>query len=127
MKAGRLVFGLVFVGAGVAHFAVSGAFLSIVPDYLPDPRALVRISGLAELAGGVGVLLPPTRRPAAWGLFVLLIAVFPANFWMAQHLERFPSIPPWLLWARLPLQLPLLAWAWQYTGREERQPIQARP
>ncbi len=127
MKAGRLLFGLTFLGAGVAHFALNRSFLSIVPDYLPDPRALVRISGLAEFAGGLGVLLPPTRRPAAWGLFLLLIAVFPANLWMAQHPERFPSIPPWLLWCRLPLQIPLLAWAWLYTRREERGPVQARP
>ena len=100
------------------HFLVPRAFLAIVPDYLPDHLALVRISGLAEIAGGLGVLFPATRRPAAWCLAALLVAVFPANLWMAQNPSRFSSIPAWALWARLPLQIPLIAWAWLYTRAE---------
>ncbi len=119
MKFGRLALGLVFIGAGVTHLLLPKPFLAIVPDYLPASRALVRISGLAELAGGLGVLIPATRRPAAWGLAALLVAVFPANLWMAQHPERFSSIPPWVLWARLPLQIPLIAWAVFYAGPEK--------
>ena len=95
----------------MTHLLLPKLFLAIVPDYLPAHRAVVRISGLAELAGGLGVLIPATRRPAAWGLAALLVAVFPANLWMAQHPERFSSIPAWVLWARLPLQVPLIAWA----------------
>ncbi len=116
MKLGRLALGLVFIGGGITHLLLPKFFLAIVPDYLPDHRALVRISGLAELAGGLGVLIPATRRPAAWGLAALLVAVFPANLWMAQHPERFSSIPTWVLWARLPLQLPLIAWAVFYAS-----------
>lgn len=115
MKLGRLALGVVFLGSGAMHFLIPKPFLSIVPDYLPNHSAIVRLSGLAELAGGLGVLFPATRRPAAWGLAALLVAVFPANLWMAQHPERFGSIPPWVLWARLPLQIPLVAWAWLYT------------
>ena len=115
MTFGRLALGLTFMGAGAAHFLLPRPFLAIVPDYLPAHRALVQISGMAELAGGCGVLFPATRRPAAWGLVALLIAVFPANFWMARHAARFFPIPAWTLWARLPLQLPLIAWAWLYT------------
>ena len=115
MKLGRLALGLLFTAAGATHFLLPGPFLAIVPDYLPDHGRLVQLSGLVELAGGLGVLFPSTRRPAAWGLAALLVAVFPANLWMAQHPERFSSIPPWALWARLPLQVPLIAWAWLYT------------
>lgn len=110
-----MALGLVFIGAGATHLLYPNPFLAIVPDYLPAPRSVVALSGVAELAGGVGVLIPATRRPAAWALAALLVAVFPANLWMAQHPERFSSIPSWALWARLPLQIPLVAWAWLYT------------
>lgn len=116
MKLGRLTLGVVFIGAGITHFLLPRPFLAIVPDYLPAPGTLVRISGAAELAGGLGVLFHATRRPAAWSLAILLLAVFPANLWMAQHPERFASIPVWVLWARLPLQIPLIAWALLYAG-----------
>ncbi|HLI77896.1 MAG TPA: hypothetical protein VKV02_13200, partial [Acidobacteriaceae bacterium] len=88
-------------------------------DYLPAHRELVLVSGVAEVAGGLGVLLPATRRVAAWGIIALLLAVMPANVWMVQHPERWPGIPVWALWVRLPLQGVLVAWAWAYTRREE--------
>ena len=118
MKLGRLVMGVVYLGAGAGHFVATRVYMGIMPDYLPAHRELVLLSGAAEMAGGLGVLLPQSRRPAAWGLVALLVAVMPANLWMAQHPERYASIPHWLLWARLPLQLPLLWWAWRYTRPE---------
>ena len=69
---------------------------------------------------GVGILLlPSTQTKAAWGLLGLLLAVFPANVWMAQHPERFRFAPVWALWGRLPLQTLLLWWTWQYTRRKD--------
>ena len=115
MKMGRLVLGTVYLVAGAGHFLFTRAYMGIMPDYLPAGRELVLLSGAAEMAGGLGVLLPGTRKFAAWGLVALLVAVMPANIWMVQHPERYPSIPSWLLWARLPLQLPLMWWAWLYT------------
>lgn len=119
MRVGRVLFGSLFIVAGVAHFAFTRAYASAVPDYLPAHRELVLISGAAEIAGGVGLFLPQTRRCAALGLFLLLVSVFPANLWMAQHPDRY-GIPPWLLWARLPMQIPLLWWALIY-ARERLQ------
>ena len=118
MKAGRLLMGVLYVVAGAGHFLLTRVYVGIMPDYLPAHRELVLLSGAAEMAGGVGVLLPPTRRVAAWGLIALLVAVMPANVWMAQHPERYPTIPVWLLWARLPLQVPLVWWAWVYTRQD---------
>jgi uncharacterized membrane protein len=118
MRLGRVGMGVLYVIAGAGHFIVTRAFVQIVPDYLPAHHELVLLSGAAEIAGGLGVLYPPTRRTAAWGIIVLLIAVFPANLWMAQHPERFPTISQWILWLRLPLQIPLIWWACQYTRRE---------
>jgi uncharacterized membrane protein len=110
--------GVLFVVAGAVHFIVTRAFVQIVPDYLPAHHELVLLSGAAEIAGGLGVLLAPTRRTAAWGIILLLIAVFPANLWMARHPELFPTLPLWILWFRLPLQIPLIWWAFQYTRPE---------
>jgi uncharacterized membrane protein len=118
MRLGRAGLAVLYVAAGACHFIVTRAYVRIMPDYLPAHRELVLLSGAAEIAAGVGLLMPQTRRTAAWGIILLLIAVFPANLWMAQHPEHFPSIPLWVLWLRLPLQLPLLWWAWQYTKPE---------
>ncbi|HUM13907.1 MAG TPA: DoxX family protein [Myxococcaceae bacterium] len=103
--------------AGVMHFVTPAVFVRIVPRWLPAPAALVSISGACEILCGVGLLVPLTRRLAAWGLIALLIAVFPANVNMAlNHLPfgRQP-VPTWALWARLPLQAVLIAWAWSFT------------
>jgi uncharacterized membrane protein len=116
VRVGRVLFGSLFIVGGVAHFVFTRAYASIVPDYLPAPRELVFISGAAEIAGGIGVLVPQTRRLAASGLVVLLICIFPANLFMAWHPDRF-GLPRWLLWARLPLQVPLIWWAFLYTRK----------
>jgi len=76
---------------------------------------VVAVSGAAEVLGGVGVLLAPTRRAAGVGLIALLAAVFPANLYMARAPERFPRIPRWALYARLPLQPLMMWWAWKAT------------
>lgn len=103
-----------YVYAGVMHFVKPKPFLSIVPPYLPAHGLLVALSGVAEIAVGIGLLIPATRVWAAWGLIALLIAVFPANVYMAYG-EKFGAISPWIRWGRLPLQVVLIWWAFQYT------------
>lgn len=119
MRIARIVMGVLYMAAGVGHFVATRAYARAMPGYLPAHRELVLLSGAAEIAGGLGVLVPQTRRAAAWGIVLLLIAVWPANLWMAQHPNRFPSVPLWALWLRLPLQLPLIWWAWRYTRINE--------
>lgn len=103
---------LFFVAMGILHFVVPGPFEAIMPPYLPLHHELVLISGLFELGLGLAVLAPPTRRWAGYGLVLLLLAVFPANIHMALN-EVPPEAPPprWLVWARLPLQAVMIAWA----------------
>jgi len=86
--------------------------LRIVPPYIPWHLLMVRVSGFFEIVGGFGLLVPRTRRPAAWGLVALLVAVFPANIYMATNpIEAgAASIAPILRWARLPLQVLLIWW-----------------
>jgi uncharacterized membrane protein len=97
--------------AGVFHFLKPEMYLQIMPPYLPAPQLLVAVSGVAEIAGGIGLLIPSLRRAAGWGLILLLIAVFPANIYMVQHPGQF-HFAPWILWARLPFQGVFMAWVW---------------
>jgi len=106
-----------FVGAGLLHFLHPAPYLRIMPPWLPAPRLLVALSGAAEVAGGLGLLLPATRRAASWGLLVLLVAVFPANIYMLQIQEQL-HLPAWALWVRLPLQPLLMWWVWRVGVRE---------
>lgn len=109
-KAFRFLLALLFISSGVAHFAMPKPFVDIVPPFLPAPLMLVWISGVAEIAGGVGLLVPFLRRWAGIGLVVLLIAVYPANIYMALYNVPFGDTPiPW--WGhliRLPLQFVML-------------------
>jgi uncharacterized membrane protein len=110
--------GVAFVGAGVNHFVMPRAYERIVPPSMKDrAQSLVAVSGVAEIAGGIGVLLPWTRRPAGLGLIALLAAVFPANLYMASTPEDFRKIPRWALYARLPLQPLMMWWAWSATRK----------
>jgi uncharacterized membrane protein len=110
----RLLLASMMIAAGILHFAKPASYTRIVPSFLPSPLALVYVSGVFELLGGLGLLVAATRRWAAWGLIALYVAVFPANVNMAVHHIGFDG-PSWVLWARLPLQAVLIAWAWWFT------------
>ncbi len=101
-----------YIFAGVFHFLNTAAYLKIMPPYAPWPRAMVYLSGAAEIAGGAGLLVRRFRRLAVFGLIALLVAVFPANIYMAANNVQVTStpIPSWLLWARLPVQVLLIWW-----------------
>ena len=115
------VLGLAFIFAGVLHFIVPELYVQIIPPFFPAPLALVYLSGLAEIAVGIGLLIARTRRYAAWATVALLIAIFPANIYMATHgvvIEGMPGggDPSELVrWGRLPLQGVLILWALWYT------------
>jgi len=116
-RVGRWVFAGIFIASGILHFVMPAPYVRIVPPLLPQPKALVLISGGAEILGGVGLLIPRLRRAAAFGLALLLVAVFPANIYMAvSHVPAKGLLGNrWLQWLRLPVQLPLIWWAWHYT------------
>ena len=96
---------LFFIIAGTLHFTNASFYLTIVPLILPHRLALVYISGAFEILGGIGVLVPPCRRAAGYGLIALLVAVFPANIKMfADHFHDGFSLVTAGLLLRLPLQ-----------------------
>jgi uncharacterized membrane protein len=121
-RASRWVLAAGFVFAGVMHFAITGQYVHIMPPWLPLHRELVLLSGVCEVAGGFGLLVPRTRRAAAIGLVVLLVAVFPANVQMLLNARasHAPALAEGLLWARLPLQVALIAWVAAAAGLRRR-------
>ena len=108
---------LFFTAAGTLHFLRPQMYVEIMPSYVPAHRELVFASGAAEIAGAVLVVFPRTRRLGGLWLTATLVAVFPANLNMALDPERYASIPPALLWARLPVQGLLIWWALRATRR----------
>jgi uncharacterized membrane protein len=115
--------GTVYLVAGIMHFVMPKPFAQIVPPALPRPLDLVYLSGIAEVGLGLGMLFDRTRRYAAWGIIALLVAVFPANVYMATSDVVIEGVPDWARdpsetarWARLPIQGVLVLWAWWYTG-----------
>ncbi|HUS33164.1 MAG TPA: DoxX family membrane protein [Kofleriaceae bacterium] len=115
---------VVMVAAGANHFIATATYVGMMPAELPAHLALVYISGIAEIAGGLGLILPQTRKLAAYGLIALFIAVFPANLNMAlNHLPLGTTpVPTWALWARLPLQVVFILWAWAVSRTPEQSP-----
>ena len=97
-----------FLVGGVAHFAATDLEMSIVPRFVPWPRLAVLVSGVFELLGALGLLVRRFRAAAGFGLFLLTLAVTPANVYMLEHSEQF-AVPYALLVLRLPLQVGLLA------------------
>ncbi len=107
--------GLIFIAGGTLHFKNSSMYQSIMPPFLPAHHELVLVSGFFEILGGLGAMLPQTRKAAGYGLIALLVAVFPANVYMAVDTEKFGKVAPaWVFYGRLPLQF-LLIW-WVYTA-----------
>ena len=107
------------IGAGSLHFIRPGFYLKIMPPYLPWHLELVYLSGVIELVLGLLLLVPRFSRLAAWGIIALLIAVFPANFFVYQHQEIMP-LPPLMHLLRLPLQAVFILWAFWHTKGESQ-------
>ncbi len=108
-----------FIVAGVAHFVIPGRYVSIMPPWMPHRMGLVYLSGLLEIAGGAGVLIPSLRKAAGIGLIALLIAVFPANIQMLSNAISAQA-SAWyiaILFLRLPLQPLLIVWVYRSTIR----------
>ncbi len=110
----KVLMGIMYIAAGILHFVSPKFYLKIMPPYLPYHEFLVAASGLAEVVLGVLLFIPATRTWAAWGIILLLIAVFPANLYRAYGTD-FQAMSPWIRWGRLPIQLLLIWWALQYT------------
>lgn len=106
-----LAAGLIF--AGVDHLVTPGRYLVMMPEAVPFPREVVLFTGLCEIAGAIGLLVPPTRRLAGIMLAIYFVCVFPANIRNAIHGVVVDGLPaaPWYYWIRLAFQPLVILWA----------------
>ena len=126
MRLARFFCGPVMLLLGINHFVMPDAYESIIPDYIPAPREMVYISGVAEIAAALMTMHPRTRRAGGFFLIAVLVAIFPANVHMALNPEDYPNLPAVGLYARLPLQALFLYWAYLVaTRRTDPEPVVA--
>jgi uncharacterized membrane protein len=109
--------GLAFMmlGIGTMHFVAPRFFDELIPEPLGNPRAWTYGSGVAELTAGALVLNRRTTRVGAWATFFVILGVWPGNWKMALDAGAPHDAASWVAWLRLPLQLPLLWWAYRNT------------
>jgi uncharacterized membrane protein len=110
---------IVFIAAGINHFISPAFYLKMMPPALPAHLFLIYLSGFFQIALGVALLIPHFTRLAAWGVIWVLIAVYPANIYMAMNTDLFPEFNPALVYLRLPLQFVMIAWAFWHTKTAE--------
>jgi len=110
----RTATGIAFIFTGVSHFVIPGKFMEMMPSFLPAPGFLIYLSGVFEILGGIGLLMSSTKHLAALGLILLLLAVFPANIYVALENVQLGGFMNYAIyqWLRLPMQFVLMAWVW---------------
>ena len=120
-KLARLILAMLFIAGSVFHFVASEVELQLIPPFLPWRRAALSITGVFELLGGVGLLIPRFQRRAGQGLAVLLVAIFPANVYHTLTRKRFHGLTRSPLYhiVRWPMQGILIWWAWWCSREEE--------
>lgn len=106
---------ILYILAGFNHFRNPGMYIKIIPPFFKSPKLINVVSGIAEIVLGILLMFSLTTQYAAWGIIALLIAIFPANLYMFQNKKASFNLPKWILFVRLPLQLFLIIWAFQYT------------
>mgnify|MGYP001075227553 CR=1 FL=1 len=116
-KSGLFLLILLFMLTGLSHFDNPDFYVSIIPPYLPLRHELSYIAGFFEILGAAGLLFAKTRKLSGYGLILLLIAIFPANIYMALNPEAFPNYAPLYIYFRLPLQLLFIALVYWATLR----------
>lgn len=106
--------GLLFILAGINHFRSPKIYLRIMPPYIPAHSTMVLVSGIAEMVAGLLLLNANTQTIGAWGMIAMLFVFFTVHFYMLQNEKAAMKLPKWFLWLRIPLQLGLIYWAYQY-------------
>lgn len=123
----RFASAAVFVPFGLIHILAADKFLAIMPPQIPYPREVVIWTGVAEILGGIGILLPPVRKAAAIGLALYAVGVYPANVYHALAHRHVPPLPDsWWYHAPRLLAQPLFVWWALFGGRLIDWPVRRR-
>ena len=109
-----LLMSFMYILAGIMHFIKPQAYLRIMPGYLPNHKLLVGLSGIAEIALGISLLLPKIKDPAIYGIILMLAIFLTVHFYMLSGKKASAGIPRWILLLRIPLQFALMYWAYSY-------------
>ena len=115
-----LIIAVFFIAGGIAHFVVTDSYIAAMPDYLGYHKEFIIISGVFEILGAIGILVPQTRLLAGYGLVALIIAVYPANINMALHPEKYTDISELFLYIRLPFQFLFMWFVWWAIAPERK-------
>jgi uncharacterized membrane protein len=110
----QYLLGLLLVVGGVTHFTKSHLYERIIPPYIPAHKTVVLASGIVEMILGLMLLSNETQTIASWGIITILILFFPVHIYMLQDERATLKLPKWVLVLRIPLQIGLLYWAYQY-------------
>lgn len=111
----KYILAAIFILGGINHFAAPEFYRRMMPPIFPAHLFLIYLTGFFEIALGALLLTGKFSAFAAWGIIALLIAVYPANIYMAMRPEIFPEFNPLIFYLRLPLQIVLIAWAYWHT------------
>lgn len=103
-----------YIFAGLMHFIKPKTYLRIMPRYLPNHKLLVALSGLAEIILGFGLCFSETKNFAIYGIIAMLLVFLLVHFYMLSGEKQGAGIPKWILILRIPLQFPLMYWAYFY-------------
>ncbi len=117
-KVSRIILILAYTLAGINHFRVPEFYIAIIPQYIPYPEFMNAAAGVFEIIFGVGLAFSITRKYAAWGIVLMLIAFLPVHINMVMHKPFSVGgavVSPVLAWVRLALQPVLIIWAWWHT------------
>jgi uncharacterized membrane protein len=123
--AARLAAVIMFVQVGIMHLSSPEELVYMIEGFMPFPHELVILTGITEILFALGLLWRRTRRPAAWLLMVQLVAMFPANIYVAvMDLPAPGGLPasPWYTWSRLLFQPVFIWWIWKSSFQDRRRP-----
>ncbi len=116
-QAGFYALVIFYILAGINHFYNPAFYLPLIPPYLPKPEWINIASGISEIILGACLLYRPSRKFAAYGILLMLLAFLPAHIWLIQKNGCVGAlcVPAWVAWVRLLVVHPLLIyWAWSY-------------
>lgn len=103
-----------YVVAGFIHFVKPKVYIRVMPKYLPNPKALVYLSGISEIVLGLGLCFKLTKDISILGIIAMLAAFLTVHFYMLSNKKAAAGIPIWILILRIPLQFGLMYWAYAY-------------
>lgn len=103
-----------YIVAGAMHFIKPKMYMRVMPAYLPNHKALVYLSGIAEILLGIGLLIPTLKDISIYGIIAMLAIFLLVHFYMLSGEKASAGVPKWILILRLPLQFGLMYWAWAY-------------